>query len=104
LATGLSTSAPVSSEKIRNTCSSGSPRASASCQPVNASEIGFINVIFPSASVAITASPMLRSVMSSHRRASSSRSKRAARTSACAQCMLSVSTNVRSSGENLRGS
>ena len=58
-ATGLSTSARVSSLTIWNTSAVGRPFASTSDQPVSASATRFICRTLPSASVEMTASPML---------------------------------------------
>jgi len=63
LSAGLSTLSRVCSLMIRNTRERGWPRASASDQRVSASATGFMKVIWPTASVAITASPMLFSVV-----------------------------------------
>ena len=51
---------------MRNTASSGRFRASASVQPVRRSATGFIVRMRPVSSVAITASPMLTSVVRNH--------------------------------------
>ena len=59
--------------QIRNTLERGSPRALSSVQPVRASATGFISVTAPFTSVAMTASPMLRSVVISDARAKTSR-------------------------------
>ena len=61
-ATGFSTGRRVSSLTMRKTSSSGRPAASPARQPVSASATGFRKPTRPSASVAITASPMLASV------------------------------------------
>ena len=63
--TGLSTGVRLSSFTIRNTSSTGRPSASAVDQPVSRSATGLRNVTRPSASVARTPSPMLRSVVRS---------------------------------------
>ncbi len=64
--TGFSAGLPVISLTILKTCFKDLPLASFSFQPVSFSATGFMNVIFPFMSVAITASPMLLSVVKSH--------------------------------------
>ena len=64
--TGLSTSIRVCSLTMRKTSFSTSPRASACVQPVSSSATAFMNVMRPRSSVAMTASPMLRSVVANH--------------------------------------
>ena len=63
---GFSTGWRVRSLTMWKTSGSGRPRASAWGQPVRASATPFMNVIRPSSSVQITASPMLASVIRSH--------------------------------------
>ena len=59
---GLSTGSRVSALTILKTSPSDRPRASVSRQAVSASATGFMKTMSPRTSVAITASPMLRSV------------------------------------------
>ncbi len=51
---------------MTKTSSSGFPFASLAVQPVISSATAFMNVTCPAASVAITASPMLLSVVENH--------------------------------------
>ncbi len=72
--TGLSTGRRLSSLTILNTSAQGRLRAWSSFQPVRCSAIGFMNATRPWTSVAMTASPMLSSVVSNHSRCSASAS------------------------------
>jgi hypothetical protein len=63
---GFSTGRRVASLTIRKTSGRGRPSVSAWDQPVRFSATPFKNVTRPSASVLITASPMLESVIRSH--------------------------------------
>ena len=74
--TGLAEGNRVCALRVRKTSASGRPRASASGQPVRRSAAGFMRVMLPAASVAITASAIELSVMA---RSSSLRAR-----SACA--------------------
>ena len=66
-ATGFSTTTPVASFEMRNTSSIGFRLASIPLHPVSTSAARFMKLMRPAASVAMTASPMLWSVVENHR-------------------------------------
>ena len=68
-----SAGSPAPARRRLNTTSSGLPAASSVVHPVRASTVGLMKLIEPLQSVALTASPMLESVMRSHSLCRSSR-------------------------------
>ena len=99
-ASGLGAGRRVRSSRVTKTVSIGAPMASASAHPVRASATGLRTVTRPSASVAITASPMLRSV--TKRRASLRSPMTRAACSRLSACSRSLAARDRSRSASSR--
>ena len=97
---GFSAGSRVSSLTMWKTSGSGRPCASAWGQPVRASATAFMNVTRPSASVLITASPMLASVTRSHSDCFRSASSARWRASTMLRAFCSATARSRSSSSS----